>query len=127
MNSALASVSDCKDGLRSSGQTAWVGTGRSSRGLTDDVTAKITAISSPASDCAWYIIDEPPAEALPGVGQVAAWLRESRPDSLAYHDINGGIPDALINDILGLVKPDVLMVDTRLAPRTPLTTSTSAA
>jgi len=79
--------------------------------VNSDFIAWINSISGADDDNSWYIIDEPGYDVLPGVGQVANWLRTNRPNSLSYVNIYSGNDDAYIDTVMYQVSPDVLMHD----------------
>ena len=64
-------------------------------------------LTDPDADNGWYIADEPPQEDLPGIGQIATWLKANRPNSL----VSLGIccrTDSYVDNVISTVDPDVL-------------------
>lgn len=74
---------------------------------------------------AWLVWDEPERDEIELAGRIAAWVRETWPETLIYTDANpGGHAEfhgrdprdgysygAYLREVTGTIKPDVLMVD----------------
>jgi len=78
--------------------------------LTPAIVDKVEAFSDPADDNAWFIWDEPGSRQLPGVGAVARWLRQHRPNALVYLNV-ANTTDAFLDSLMSVVEPHVLMYD----------------
>ena len=78
--------------------------------LTPAVIDKIESVSDPADDNAWFIWDEPGSTQLAGIGEVATWLRQHRPNALVYLNV-ANTTDAFLDSLMAVVQPHVLMYD----------------
>jgi len=78
--------------------------------LTPPVISKINAASAGANVEAWHISDEPSPQHLPGITDIANYLRANKPDSLIYLNV-ANVDPTFLDTLMTTVKPDVLMYD----------------